>query len=482
VHQIISGLPGYKFGIVYLGGEASAAEEMQYVLPDNVVHFEKHFIEHSWKKRKSVASKGNSKAFKHCWHVHAAFKDREQSLPDADVAAMMNQIGDDKNGISLDDFLFSENAWRFITKAYEEYSEEPSFINYFWTIRSMHAPLFMLKNVARNIPDVPVVHSVSTGYAGLLASLICHRKPDTRFILSEHGIYTKERKIDLAQAEWIYDSNEALTGSANPQSGYIRQLWIGFFEQLSRICYQAADPIVALYEGNRQRQIKDGADEARTRVIPNGIVMDDFTEQAKPSLDRPVIALVGRVVPIKDIKTFIRAMRSVCNSLPDAEAWIVGPEDEDVDYVLECRSLVSSLGLEDKVLFKGFQKVSDVMPKIQLLMLTSISEAQPLVLLEAMAAGVPQVTTDVGSCRELIEGGIDEDRDLGSTGKLVNIADPMASAEACLSLLQDSDAWHKASVAGQQRVRRYYTQSTMFERYQALYEQALSGAAKGEVS
>lgn len=474
VHQIICGLPQYKFGIVYLGGEASSAEEQQYQLPDNVVHFEKHFIESSWKQRKSVPSKGNNKAFEHCWHVHEAFKNKQQRLPDEDVASMLNQLDDSSNGISLNDFLFSENAWEFITRSYEQYSEEPSFINYFWTIRSMHAPLFMLKAVANKLPHTPLVHSVSTGYAGLLASLLCHKRPDTRFILSEHGIYTKERKIDLSQAEWIYDSNETIAGSANPQSGYIRKLWIGFFEQVSRICYQAADPIVALYEGNRQRQISDGAAPERTQIIPNGIVLDAFDTKALPSLEKPVVALIGRVVPIKDIKTFIRAMRSVCNTLPNAQAWIVGPEDEDVDYALECRSLVASLGLEDKVLFKGFQKVSEVLPKIQLLVLTSISEAQPLVLLEAMAAGVPQVTTDVGSCRELIEGGTDEDKALGISGRLVNIADPMASALACVSLLQDEDTWRQASVSGLQRVQRFYTQDLMFERYDALYRDALA--------
>lgn len=471
VHQMIQGLPQYKFGIVYIGGEKSQSEKMQYQLPDNIVHFEEHFLQKSWEKKKSVPSVGNPDAFNHCWHVHKAFKDKNVPLPEEDLGTLLNMLNDKKNGVSLDDFLFSENSWNFITRAYEEYSKEPSFINYFWTIRSMHAPIFMLKEVADRVPRAPIIHSVSTGYAGLLASLIKHKDPTTNFVLSEHGIYTKERKIDLAQADWLYDSNTSLTGSANPDFGYIRKLWVRFFEEISRICYTSADPIVALYEGNQQRQVKDGAEPSKTRLIPNGIPLQDYALQAGFDQNAPVIALIGRVVPIKDIKTFIRSMRTIANAKPAAQAWIVGPEEEDVEYAQECRELISSLGLSDVVLFKGFRNVQELLPSIQLLVLTSISEAQPLVLLEAMASGVPQVTTDVGSCRELIEGGDQEDRDLGATGLCVNISNASATATACLSLLEDQSVWHAAQQVGLKRVKKYYSESLMFQRYESIYSQ-----------
>jgi glycosyltransferase involved in cell wall biosynthesis len=58
------------------------------------------------------------------------------------------------------------------------------------------------------------------------------------------------------------------------------------------------------------------------------------------------MCLIGRVVPIKDIKTFIRAMRTVVNRLPaNAEAWIAGPEDESPGYARECHELAAQLGL-----------------------------------------------------------------------------------------------------------------------------------------
>ena len=73
---------------------------------------------------------------------------------------------------------------------------------------------------------------------------------------------------------------------------------------------------------------------------------------------------------------------------------MVGPEEEDRAYA-ECRSLVASLGLEGKVKFLGFRQIHELLPNLGLTVLTSISEAQPLVILEA-AAGTPVVSSDVG--------------------------------------------------------------------------------------
>jgi glycosyltransferase involved in cell wall biosynthesis len=196
----------------------------------------------------------------------------------------------------------------------------------------------------------------------------------------------------------------------------------------------------------------------------------------RPEAPPPVLCLIGRVVPIKDIKTFIRAMRRVVNHMPEAEGWIAGPEDEDQAYAEECHNLVRSLGLQDKVRFLGFQKIEDLMPKIGLTILSSISEALPLVILEGYAAGVPTISTDVGSCRQLIEGLTPEDKALGHSGAVVSIADPQALADASLALIGDHAAWHAASQAGIARVERYYTDDLMFGSYRKVYEKALGQA------
>jgi glycosyltransferase involved in cell wall biosynthesis len=140
---------------------------------------------------------------------------------------------------------------------------------------------------------------------------------------------------------------------------------------------------------------------------------------------------------------------------------------------------VRNLGLEGKVKFLGFQRLTELLPKVGLVVLSSISEALPLVVLEGHAAGVPAVCTDVGSCRQLLNGLEEADRALGTSGRIVGIADPDALAGAVLELLTDSQAWHAAAQAGMRRVEAYYTQDIMFRSYREVYESALGARAGG---
>jgi glycosyltransferase involved in cell wall biosynthesis len=164
--------------------------------------------------------------------------------------------------------------------------------------------------------------------------------------------------------------------------------------------------------------------------------------------------------------------------MPEIEGWIIGPEDEDKMYAEECHHLVKSLDLENTVKFLGFQNVLDILPKLGLNVLTSISEAQPLVVLEGFAAGVPCVSTDVGCVRELMQGVDPEDKALGIAGSVVGIANPEATARAAIELLSDRGRWKRAQEAGIRRVEKLYTQKQMLDRYRAIYDTAL-GARDG---
>jgi glycosyltransferase involved in cell wall biosynthesis len=474
VHQIINGFPQLTFSLIFLGGAREHYGEYKYPLPANVVHLEMHYLMEKPSLSKPRPKRGRKDLVSHIAELHESLRRLHGGDLTDLLMVLVREMGRPK-GIDLETFLRSRPSWALISDSYTRYCTEPSFVNYFWTVRIMHMPLFRLAAMAAAIPPVKALHSISTGYAGFLAMLLKYQR-DLPFILSEHGIYTKERKIDLARADWIDDPREAFGSTLDADVSYIRRLWIRFFEGIGRLAYQAADPIVSLYEGNRNRQIQDGADPSRTRVIPNGIDLDRFAplRSQRPPGVPPVLALIGRVVPIKDIKTFIRAMRTICNTLPEAQGWLVGPEDEDPAYAGECRALVRNLDLEENVKFLGFQKVEDIFRQIGLLVLTSISEALPLVILEGYASGVPAVATDVGACRELIEGGRPEDQALGRSGAVVPIANPEATARAALPLLQDEDAWRAAQQAAIRRVETYYTQSGMFDQYRILYRRGLS--------
>ncbi len=473
VNQLILGLPELTFSVVFIGGKRDAYPQRRYEVPANVVHIEELYIEESWQPhgRKSGRPKRNAPGDQ-LLSLYRFLHDPD--VPDESTGeALLASLAAGK--IDLDDVLHSHENWDIVTEGYRSHCSDPSFVDFFWTLRSIQAPLVMLAQAARQFPKARVLHSISTGYAGLLGCIL-KQLWGCEYVLSEHGIYTKERKIDLAQASWIgEDPMEALSGGIDSGTGYIRSLWIRYFERIGLFTYRSASPIISLYAGNRQRQINDGADPTRTRIIPNGIDLQRWSD-AVAKRDKgiaPVVGFIGRVVPIKDLKTFIRAIRGVVSAMPEAEAWIVGPEDEDPAYAAECHSLVASLGLEGKVRFLGFQNIQEILPQLGVMVLTSISEAQPLVILEAWCAGTPVVSTDVGSCRELIEGGTREDQALGSAGEAVAIADPQATARAILDLLLDPTRWQAAQASGLARVNRYYGEAMMLACYRDIYYAAM---------
>ena len=476
MHQIILAHPHLRFALVFLGSRRADYPTRRYTLPDNVVHLETHFLHDDSARGDASARRGGTRgdtaAFNDMRALHAAFVG-DPSRASGSFAAACAHIRPG-GAIPAGDFRHSQAAWQMITDHYRARCTDPSFVDYFWTVRIMHQPLWQLARIADALLPARAFHTISTGYAGFLGALLA-QSTGRPLILTEHGIYTKERKIDLFQSKWIHDNRNAFQRDPTELS-YFRQLSIRFFEWMGRFTYDAANPIIALYEANRQRQIVDGARAERTCAIPNGVSIARFAplrHQRREEIP-PIVCLVGRVVPIKDIKNFIRAMHAMISRLPQAEGWIAGPLDEDPAYVAECRHLIEGLGLAGKVKLLGMQRVEALLPQVGLVMLSSISEALPLVVLESFAAGVPCVSTDVGSCRQLIEGNDTADRALGAAGRVVGIADPRALADAALALLCDPVAWRTARDAGIRRVEKYYSDALMFARYRQVYDTALN--------
>ncbi|WP_118179756.1 GT4 family glycosyltransferase PelF [Paraburkholderia phosphatilytica] len=472
VNEMLRSYPNLRFAICFIGSRAEDYEGAAYALPDNVVHFETHYLYEARNVDENLPGEvpGDAEAFAKSAKLHDAWRAKSADAnPGAMMADMAQLIGDD-GPLNEQQFMSSRAAWDFIVDQYHRHCTDPSFTDYFWTVRIMHKPLWLLARVAAGLPRAKVYHTVSTGYAGFLGALL-HYRTGRPLLVSEHGIYTKERKIDLLQSQWIRDNRGAFERDIAKIS-YFRELWVRFFEALGKLAYDAAADIVALYETNRLRQITDGAEAAKTRNIPNGVDVDGLARLVGERVDGPhkVVALIGRVVPIKDIKTFIRALFIASRAMPEIEGWIVGPEEEDPAYAQECRALAQSLGLANNVKFLGFQRIDNILPKVDVIALTSISEALPLVVLEGFAAGIPSITTDVGSCRQLIEGQSAEDRALGSAGAVVPIANPAAFAEAVVALLGDEPRWRAAQAAGLARVRQFYTKKQMIDQYRELYE------------
>src|SRR5262249_35924685 len=186
-------------------------------------------------------------------------------------------------------------------------------------------------------------------------------------------------------------------------------------------CYQACAEVITLHGDNQSAQMMQGAAPARMRIIPNGVDYQALSKLPPASADAPpTVALVGRVVAIKDIKTFLQAIKTLRSHVPRLRAFVLGPTDEQPDYYQDCKMLMRDLGLSDTVRFTGQVDVMQYFPQIHVNVLTSLSESQPLSVLEAGAAGIPTVASNVGSCREILFGRSDEHPALGPGGILTD--------------------------------------------------------------
>lgn len=387
-----------------------------------------------------------------------------------DVAAIIRVLGGLKETLGQRLLLNSETAWRLLLRMYQTTMPQSSFLNYFWTWRSIMSGLFT--SLTTPLPPARVYHTISTGYAGLVAT---RAKIETGrpTILTEHGIYTNERRIEITLAEWIEEAvDEGLTVDRRFRD--LRDVWIDAFESYAKACYVACDSVITLYTGNQEFQLRLGADASKLRVIPNGVdyerLAQDAARLAAPDVARaPTVALIGRVVSIKDIKTFIQACAGVLADVPDLEALVLGPMEEEPEYYAECVALTKHLGLTETVKFMGRVQLGEYLGRIDVMVLTSISEAQPLVILEAGAVGVPTVATDVGSCRELLFGQPDEEPDLGPGGAVTPVGAPVATATEIKKLLKDRDWWQQCSDAMRARVRAHYNKADIFGQYRSLY-------------
>jgi len=494
--QLIKGLPDMRFGVCFAGAMRvidGVRLEISYELPPNLVHLEVHFMFEGDDDATPKRIKGSKSGFEAIEELYKSFKTEGAAIPD-----MLQRIEFYTDEVTFEDFLYSERSWDFTSKVYEQNCPDVPFVDYFWTLRNIHKPIWILANIVKNLPPTKIFHAPSTGYAGFLGALASYTR-NRPFILTEHGIYTRERKIDMLSADWVeYKKPELL--QQPEEYNYIKKMWVNFFDKIGVFCYNRANHILSLFSGAQRIQINFGADENRTMVIPNGVDVDGLkaTMEHREDPPRRIITLIGRVVPIKDIKTFIRAIKIASDVMPDIEGWLVGAVDEDREYVSECQQMAISLGLkekmqvfngnkseltaaeiealDDKIKLFGHSNIREILPKSALQALSSISEGMPLVILEGYAAGVPCVATDVGSCKDLIEGGIDEyDKALGIAGAVCGIADPQALADQYVRLLDfDSGDWQRAQEIGLARVERYYRQEMFLQDYKEIYDEAIS--------
>lgn len=462
-HDLITMQKHLSFSIVALVS-ADANLKLAYKLPSNVISLQTVRLQRLPLGYVSLSKSQEREMFA---RLEQPLLNLQSSANLSDLASIIKIISPYEDKIGRELLLDSKSAWDMLLRMYHQTMPKTSFLDYFWSWRGLFGSLYSV--LLAPLPEARAYHALCTGYAGLYLARasIETGKP---CMVTEHGIYTNERRIEIANADWLHDIgsfNLSVTKTNGDKE--IKDFWIDTFVNYSKLCYEACSKIVTLYKGNQEFQRMDGAERDKLQIIPNGIDFERYNS-IKRITHTPTVALIGRVVPIKDIKTFIKAIGMLKASMPEVLGLVIGPVDEDPEYAQECFELVEHLDLRQSLLFTGKVDIDQHLKSIDVVVLTSISEAQPLVILEAGAAGIPSVATDVGACREMILGDESERPHLDAGGIIVPLSNARAVANALLQLLTKPNYYNKCSRAITKRVQRYYNKVDQYKSYADLYE------------
>jgi glycosyltransferase involved in cell wall biosynthesis len=260
-------------------------------------------------------------------------------------------------------------------------------------------------------PDIVHVHSSKVGVLGRLAAWLA-RVPVR--VYTVHG--------------WSFAAYDGLAGRV--------------YLLLERLMRPLTTTVVCVSEATRRQGLAARAcDDARTVVIHNAVEVGSFGARAERTAT-PRIVAIGRLAFPKDFVTLLAALARVDS---DHRVSLVG----DGPGAAEVAAAVEARGLSDRVELLGAQRnVTELLARSDVFVLSSRSEGFPVSILEAMAAGLPVVATDVGGIAEAV---VD-----GETGILVPAADPRALAGAIERLLADVELRRHLGAAGRARALRLF--------------------------
>ncbi len=433
VHDLIQGMPEIEFSLFSISPDDK--QTLKYKLPENVVEHKDIILSHLQKSEKKMKHPGRT--LKLIKEMHEVFRNKA-------VPGLEEIIANMPEGFyAYETAVKSSVGWKMIETLNRMNNPVYAFSDYFWAWRSSHNMIFTI--LGATLPEADIYHSVSTGYAGLaaVAAKIRLHKP---FLLTEHGLYHKEREMELRKAAFL--------------RGYQRDMWIKIYNTLSRVSYHYSDISTSLFEYNRRIQLSLGAKPENAVVIPNGIDIERFSSVKREDRDGFHVGLVGRVVPIKDIKTFITMSKIVYDHIKEARFYCIGPTDEDPAYYEDCVRMVESFNLTDVFQFTGRQNVLEYYSFLDVLLLTSVREAQPLVILEAYAAGIPVVSTRVGNVPEMLEY---DERFLASSKDAERLSRNVFYIHAHPDIMQEEVKKNR------EKVERLYNKNDLYDKYRELY-------------
>lgn len=237
---------------------------------------------------------------------------------------------------------------------------------------------------------------------------------------------------------------------------------------VNKMCLPLVDKVIAQADSHKKFLVStERFRQEKIKVIYNGIDCERFDKVVDGNaykktlhvpLDVPIVGIVARLSPEKELHIFLGAARKIISVLPYAHFLIVGDGRERNKLEM----IAHELTISSNVHFLGMRvDIPQIVSLFDVGVLTSNREAFPNVILEYMAASKPVVATDVGSTSEIV---ID-----GKTGYVVPCGDSKAVADAILKLLSDRSLAREMGDAGNERVKMNFTLHEMVEKYETLF-------------
>jgi glycosyltransferase involved in cell wall biosynthesis len=322
------------------------------------------------------------------------------------------------------------------------------------TVHDALAAVQLLASSLRPLSHPPaqanIAHCVANGLA-VLPALAAKWAYGTPFLLTEHGIYLRERYLGFR---------------VSPYRWPVKAMQLAFLRQLCALAYYEASMVAPGNVYNKRWEERLGAPPAVIRTVYNGVDPEDF-----PAVDgEPEVLTVswaGRIDPIKDLETLLRAFALVHKELPECRLRIFGGTAKGGDaYLQRCRQLAGELGIDAMATFEGrVPEIRDAYAAGHIFVLSSISEGFPYTLIEAMTCGRACVATNVGGVAEA----------LADTGLVIPPRDPAALAQACLTLLRDTELRKRLGAQARTRALEFFTVDRAVGTFDELYNSLAVG-------
>jgi glycosyltransferase involved in cell wall biosynthesis len=291
-------------------------------------------------------------------------------------------------------------------------------------------------------PECSLLHVTAAGWSAIPA--IVHKQlHSTPLLLTEHGVYVREAYLA---------SIRQLSGSP-ARRHMATHLALG----LTRAAYAAADVVAPVTEANAAWERSLGVEPKRITVIPNGIRVNG---PPTPASDTKRVVAIGRIDPLKDVQTMLLVADEVTRWLPDARFEYWGPVTAgEQNYSNACQRLHAQLELGDRFRFMGSTgDPQGVIRSADVVLMTSISEAMPMTLLETMAQGRPAVATSVGGVSSVLRG----------CGLVAAPGDVLGLSAAVATLLRSPRLAAQLGQRGYERLLRHYTLERCVASYREL--------------